>query len=112
MWFESLKMLGQLFTSLKKTMVVRRHEGGFFSTLWGTFDDFWQETSINAVNNAGKARKSPYIRRCLWLIVFFFFFALTITNVVDLILEYREYPVTYSVFVENEKKVRKNTQLA
>ena len=87
-------------------MVVRRHNGGFLRTLWGTFDDFWQDTSINAVNNAGKARNRPYIRRCLWLIVFIFFVTLTITNVVQLIIEYREYPVAYSVFVENEKKVR------
>ena len=27
-------------------MVVRRHEGGFFKTVWGTWDDFWQETNI------------------------------------------------------------------
>ena len=86
-------------------MVVRRHEGGFFGTLCGTFGDFWQDTSINAVNNAGKAKSYPYIRRCLWLIVFIFFFALTIKNVVDLAVEYREYPVTYSVYVQNEKKV-------
>ena len=87
-------------------MVVRRHDpGGFFGTLYGTFDDFWQDTSINAVNNAGKAKSYPYIRRCLWLIVFIFFFGLTIKNVVDLAVEYSEYPVTYSIYVQNEKKV-------
>ena len=87
-------------------MGVRRHNGGLCGTLWGTYNDFWQDTSISAVSNAGKAKTSPYIRRFVWLILFIFFFALTIKNVVDLTYEYRNYPVTYSVYVENEKKVK------
>ena len=86
-------------------MGVRRHNGGLCGTLWGTYNDFWQDTSISAVSNAGKAKTSPYIRRFVWLILFIFFFGLTIKNVVDLTYEYRNYPVTYSVYVENEKKV-------
>ena len=87
-------------------MGVRRHNGGLCGTLWGTYNDFWQDTSISAVSNAGKAKTSPYIRRFVWLIIFIFFFALTIKNVVDLTYEYRNYPVTYSLYVENEKKVQ------
>ena len=102
---EGLSTCDKVFSS-NSSMGVRRHNGGLCGTLWGTYNDFWQDTSISAVSNAGKAKTSPYIRRFVWLILFIFFFALTIKNVVDLTYEYRNYPVTYSVYVENEKKVQ------
>ena len=86
-------------------MVARKHDGGFFRVIWGTFDDFWQETSISGANNAGKARQSPYVRRFLWLIIFGVFFGLTVKNVYNLFVTYREYPVTYSSYVSHQKRV-------
>ena len=86
-------------------MVFRRYGGGLFGTFWGTWTDFWQDTSISGLNNAGKAHFRPYVRRTIWLIIFTFFFGQTMYNVIDLINDYYEYPVTHSVYVKHEYKV-------
>ena len=88
-------------------MVVRRHDGGIFGTFWGTYDDFWQETSISGISNAGKARggKTSIIRRIVWLLIFTFFFIFTMYNVVDIMNDYFEYGVSYSVYVKHENQV-------
>lgn len=87
-------------------MVVRAHEGGVFGVFWGTWDDFWQETSIGGASNAGHAQGAPYIRRIIWIIIFTVFFYLTVQGVVGLFVSYYDYPVTYSVYVAHKNKVR------
>ena len=64
-----------------------------------------QATSISGANNAGNARSAPYIRRIIWIIIFVLFFGLTCKGVYDIFVEYYEYPVTTSVFVEHQNKV-------
>ena len=39
------------------------------NVIWQTWDRFWQETSINGVSNAGKARDSA-LRRVIWTVIF------------------------------------------
>ena len=72
--------------------------------LWETWDRFWQETSINGVNNAGKARTS-YIRRGCWMVIFIVGSYFTIAGVVDVIEDYFKWPVTTSVSVQHYNKV-------
>ena len=86
-------------------MVVRRHNGGLLGILWGTWDDFWQETSISGANNAGKAKGKPYIRRICWIIIFGVFFGFTLDNVVNQFITYYEYPINYKVFVKHKDQV-------
>ena len=90
-----------------RKMVVRKHDGGLFGIFWGTWDDFWQETSISGANNAGKARSYPYVRRCCWTVLFIFFMAITVLNVLGQFMDYYDYPVSYSVFVQHENMVSK-----
>ena len=86
-------------------MVVRRHKGGLLGILWGTWDDFWQETSISGASNAGKAKGRPYIRRICWILIFGIFFGLTVFNVAKQFVEYYEYPVNYEVYVTHKDQV-------
>ena len=86
-------------------MVVRRHKGGLLRILWGTWDDFWQETSISGASNAGKAQGLPYIRRLCWMAIFATFFALTIFNVAKQFVEFYHYPVNYEVYVTHKDQV-------
>lgn len=86
-------------------MVVRRHKGGLLRILWGTWDDFWQETSISGASNAGKAKGLPYIRRLCWMAIFGIFFGLTIFNVAKQFVEFYQYPVNYEVYVTHDDQV-------
>ena len=82
-----------------------RYEGGFLSTCWGTWDDFWQETAISGASNAGKAREKPYLRRLIWIIIFAICLFYTITGVVEVFVGFYEYPVSFSVSIEHKNKV-------
>ena len=86
-------------------MVIKRYEGGILDTCWGTWDDFWQSTSISGANNAGKARDYPYIRRIFWIIIFSVCFYFTVTGVISLFVEYYSFPVDYEVSVFHNNKV-------
>ena len=74
-------------------------------TCWGTWNDFWKNTSISGASNAGKANEPPFIRRLIWVLIFSGFFYLTIFGVVQLFVTYYKYPVEYSVKVHHENMV-------
>ena len=88
-----------------KNGLVYDSNASLLAIIWGTWDDFWCNTSISGANNAGRAKNPPYIRRCLWLLLFGFCFYFTLINVLELINNYYQYPVDYSVTVQHKDLV-------
>ena len=74
--------------------------------LWNTWDNFWQDTSISGVNNAGKARKSA-LRRIIWIVVFSLGLAGTIWALYTVYADYILYPVTTTITIQHKDKVFK-----
>ena len=72
--------------------------------LWTTWDNFWQDTSISGVNNAGKARKSA-LRRIIWIVVFSLGLVGTIWALYTVYADYILYPVTTTITIQHKDKV-------
>ena len=70
--------------------------------VWVSWDNFWQETSIGALGNAGKARKSP-LRRLIWIILFLVGLALTAFSLAAVLMDILTYPVDTSVTTDGSK---------
>ena len=85
-------------------MSLRQRNMSASGVLWETWDDFWQETSISGVNNAGKARRSV-VRRSCWLLVFIAGALATSFSLMVVIKEYMEYPVTTTITIQHKDKV-------
>ena len=94
-----------LISRYDKNGLVYDSNASLLAIIWGTWDDFWRNTSISGANNAGRAKNPPYIRRCFWMLLFGFCFYFTITNVLELINKYYQYPVDYSVTVQHKDLV-------
>ena len=95
-------MFYYLISRYDKNGLVYDSNASLLAIIWGTWDDFWCNTSISGANNAGRAKNPPYIRRCLWLLLFGFCFYFTLINVLELINNYYQYPVDYSVTVQHK----------
>ena len=63
-----------------------------------TLDTFWKQTSISGISNAGIAKS--HLRRVCWLLIFAVFGALTLYGFQDVVSDYRKYPVTTSIYIE------------
>ena len=98
-------MFYYLISRYDKNGLVYDSNASLLAIIWGTWDDFWCNTSISGANNAGRAKNPPYIRRCLWLLLFGFCFYFTLINVLELINNYYQYPVDYSVTVQHKDLV-------
>ena len=78
---------------------------GPFLVLKNTWLEFVQETSIAGLANSGKSRNG-IIRRTFWQIAFILMFAVTFKQIIEVFESYFDYPVTISVEVNGEQKVR------
>ena len=72
--------------------------------IWKTWDEFWQETSIAGLANAGKARKGV-LRRLIWLTAFTIMFYFSMSQIIKVVQNYLSYPVTTTVTINNEERV-------
>ena len=73
--------------------------------IWDTWDEFWQATSIPAIVNAGKSRKS-FLRRLIWLILFGAMFYGSMFQIVKVVKDFFDYPVTVGITISNLNQVR------
>ena len=78
---------------------------GPFLVLKTTWDEFVKETSIAGLANSGKSRNG-IIRRTFWLVAFIAMFSVTFKQILEVWKTYLEFPVTTSVTVNGEQKVR------
>ena len=84
---------------------MKDRPGGLQSSLWNTWDTFWQKTNIVGINNAGNSRGSA-IRQFIWIVIFVGFLVATIIGVNSFVTEYFKYPVDIKVTVNHMDKVR------
>ena len=74
-----------------------------YKILWGTWDKFWQHTTISGVSNAGGS--SSGLRRYIWMILFALFASFTFVGLKNNISDYIRYPVMTSVTVRHQNQV-------
>ena len=79
--------------------------GGLRSSLWYSWDTFWQKTNIVGINNAGNSRGSV-TRQFIWIVIFCFFLFATVYGVRAFVIEYFSYPVDIKVTVNHKDKVK------
>ena len=77
---------------------------GTLSVIWSNWDQFWQNTGIGAVSNAGRANNSP-LRRAIWVIVFCIFGGISAYNLIDVIDNYMKFPTSTSLTIALKTKV-------
>ena len=78
--------------------------GGLCSSLWNTWEIFWQKTNIVGINNAGNSQGSR-IRQVIWIVIFCAFLGFTVYGVYGVVKEFFSYPVDIKVTVNHMDKV-------
>lgn len=104
-WTTRTQWIGcKMSQSSTKIQTIGKEQGpSIGSALGSTWNRWWQETNINAICNAGRARIS-LARRAIWMIIFLVGMFFTIQGVVHLFVGYLSYPiVTYSSIEGTEK---------
>ena len=77
---------------------------GPLTVLKRTWNEFLQETSIAGLANSGKSRNGT-VRKTFWLIAFIIMFSISLKQIVEVVKDYLDYPVTTTVTVNNQETV-------